>query len=262
MLMKVKSIIVLLLCSSFLLPSCVSSKKYQEAQSSLSSMRHKNRGLEKDLQDIKQRLQLMEQANEAAAGRMNQQDSTLTEKQNQLSKQQERLEKLQQLINRQKSQTEDLRKKMADALSNFNTEDLSVFKKNGKVYVRMSDKLLFPSGSALVDKAGKEALEKLAEVLNQNQDIKIDVEGHTDSIPIRIKFQDNWALSVARATSVVRILVDDYKVNPERLTASGRSKYDPVSDNETEAGRAKNRRTEIILEPKLTQLMELIQASE
>lgn len=257
--------IALILCASMLLPACVSNKKYRESQDSLYSLKQQNQNLNEDLNDVKSRLQLMEDANQAAAGRLSQQDSTLTDRQTQLEAQQQklgsqqkRLAELQQLIDQQKQKTEALRQKMSDALGNFNSEDLSVFKKNGKVYVRMSEKLLFPSGSAVVNKEGKEALGKLATALNQNPDININIEGHTDTVPIKIRYPDNWALSTARATAIVRILVNDYHVNPERLTASGRSQYDPVADNATAEGRAKNRRTEIILAPKLDELMQLI----
>ena len=149
---------------------------------------------------------------------------------------------------------------MADALVGFNASELSVAVKNGKVYVSLQEELLFPSGSAVVNKKGKEALGKLADVLNSNPDINVEIEGHTDSIPIRGKYADNWALSVARSTAIVRILTDDYNVNPVRVTASGRSKYDPVDTNDSPEGRARNRRTEIILAPKLDELMKLIGA--
>jgi len=148
---------------------------------------------------------------------------------------------------------------MTDALVGFNASDLSISQKNGKVYVSLSENLLFPSGSAVVNPQGKEALSRLADVLNVNPDISVDIEGHTDSIPIRKKYEDNWALSTARATSIVRILVNDYKVDPVRVIASGHSLYDPVDSNSTEEGRARNRRTEIILSPKLDELYKLLE---
>jgi chemotaxis protein MotB len=120
--------------------------------------------------------------------------------------------------------------------------------------------LLFPSGSAVVNPKGKQALGTLAGVLNANPDINVEIEGHTDSIPIKGRFADNWDLSSARANAIVRILTATYKVDPVRVTASGRSKYEPVDTNATAQGRARNRRTEIILEPKLDQLMELIRS--
>ena len=106
---------------------------------------------------------------------------------------------------------------------------------------------------------GKEALAKLASVLNANTDINTDIEGHTDNKPIHSKmYADNWALSTARATSIARVLIDDYSVPPARLIASGRSYYHPIASNDTPEGRAQNRRTEIILEPKLDELMQLM----
>src|SRR5437868_1477000 len=106
----------------------------------------------------------------------------------------------------------------------------------------MQESLLFPSASAEVNPRGKEALSKVASVLNTSKDINIDIEGHTDSLPIHTaKYTDNWALSTARSTSIAHVLIDEYKVQPAKLTASGRSQYDPVASNSTPDGRAKNR---------------------
>lgn len=157
-----------------------------------------------------------------------------------------------------KKKSEEIRKKMADALSGFNSSELTVTQKNGKVYVSMQENLLFPSGSAVVNPKGVDALSKLAAVLNLNPDIQIDVEGHTDSVPIKIKFQDNWDLSTARANAIVRVLVYKYNVSPQSVIASGHSEYDPVAPNSTSEGRALNRRTDIILSPKLDELYKLI----
>ena len=123
----------------------------------------------------------------------------------------------------------------------------------------MSDKLLFESGSAQVNKQGKAALGKLAEVLKKQTDIDVMIEGHTDSKPIKtVQFKDNWDLSVVRATSVVRILTKDYNVNPLQIVPSGRSEYLPVDSNETAEGRAHNRRTEIIMAPRIDKLMDIL----
>ncbi len=124
----------------------------------------------------------------------------------------------------------------------------------------MSDKLLFESGSARVDKRGKEALAKLAEVLNKQTDIDVFIEGHTDTQPIHTaQFKDNWDLSVLRATSVVRILTEEYQVKPLQIQPTGRGEFMPVADNESAEGRSLNRRTEIIMAPKLDKLMQLLQ---
>jgi len=241
-----------------LLGSCVSNKKFKESQSALSVMRQLNGELKEDLKNVKNRLQLMEEANASAANQLDEKDKALTENQETLASQQLKLKQLQDLIDSQQKKTEALRQQMANALGNFTSDQLSVFTKNGKVYVSLSEKLLFPSGSAVVNDEGKEALEKVAEALNQNRDINVNIEGHTDSIPIRIKFEDNWALSTARSTAIVRLLTNTYQLDPTRITASGRSQYEPVADNSVPEGRAKNRRTEIVLAPKLDQLMQLI----
>lgn len=176
-----------------------------------------------------------------------------------LQAQQKRLQDLQNLLDKQRSATSDLKNKMINALVGYSDSDLSVTQKNGKVYISLSEKFLFPSASAVVNPKGKEALSKLANVLTANPDIAVNIEGHTDSIPIRTKFEDNWALSTARATSVVRILVNDYKVDPTRVIASGHAWFDPIDTNSTPEGRARNRRTEIILSPNLDQIYKLLE---
>lgn len=248
------------------LQGCVSNKKFNESQSSLASSRKQNTELKEHLDNLKDRLQLMESANSEATAEINAKNASLQSKQSeldansqQLSAQQEKLKNLQSIIDQQKQQSIALRNRMADALKGFNSDQLTVTQKDGKVYVSMQESLLFPSGSAVINAEGKSALSKLAEVLNTNPDITVNVEGHTDSIPIKIRFEDNWALSVARATSIVRILTNEYSVNPTRIVASGRSEFLPIASNELPEGRAKNRRTEIILEPKLDALMDLLQ---
>lgn len=188
--------------------------------------------------------------------------SLLSKSKQELINQQVKLEHLQALMDKQKKAIEEIRKKMTDALVGFKSNELSVAIKNGKVYVSLQENLLFPSGSAVVNPKGKEALGKLAEVLNQNPDITVNIEGHTDSIPIRGKYQDNWDLSLARAASIVRILTSDYGVDPVRVTASGHSQYDPVQTNSTPEGRALNRRTDIVLSPKLDELYKLLQTPD
>lgn len=169
------------------------------------------------------------------------------------------LSDLQQTVARQESITRRLNDVLRNALLGFNSDELSVEIKNGKVYVSMSDKLLFQSGSAAVEIKGKEAIKVLAEVLDKNPDIDILVEGHTDNVPIKTGiYRDNWDLSVARATSIVRILTDEYKIAPTRLTASGKGEFAPRAVNSSTEGRASNRRTEIILSPKLDEIMKLL----
>ncbi len=183
----------------------------------------------------------------------------LNSKEQLLSDREKKLYEMQQIIAKQDSITNSLNAILRNALLGFNSDELSVEIKNGKVYVSMSDKLLFKSGSSSVEQKGKEALKLLAGVLEKNPDIDILVEGHTDNVPIKTSvYKDNWDLSVARATSIVRILMNDYKIAPTRMTASGKGEFFPKADNATPEGRAKNRRTEIILSPKLDELMKLL----
>lgn len=183
----------------------------------------------------------------------------LAKKEQLLADREKALKEMQQVISRKDSITNRLNEILRNALLGFNSDELSVEIKNGKVYVSMSDKLLFKSGSAAVESKGIEALKVLADVLNKNADIDILVEGHTDSIPIKTAlFKDNWDLSVIRATSITRTLTDDYKVAATRVTASGKGDVFPKADNSTPEGRAKNRRTEIILSPKLDEIMNLL----
>lgn len=183
----------------------------------------------------------------------------LSAKEKLLSDREKALGDLQKVIARQDSITKRLNSILRDALLGFKSDELSVEIKNGKVYVSMSDKLLFKSGSAAVESKGLEAIKVLADVLNKNIDIDILVEGHTDNIPIKTaQYRDNWDLSVVRATSIVRILTDDYKIPPTRITASGKGEFLPRANNDTAEGRASNRRTEIILSPKLNEIMELL----
>jgi chemotaxis protein MotB len=183
----------------------------------------------------------------------------LNSKEKLLSEREKTLNEMNQVIARQDSITKSLNSILRNALLGFNSDELSVEIKNGKVYVSLSDKLLFKSGSSSVEDKGKEALKLLGGVLDKNRDIDILVEGHTDNVPIHTSvYKDNWDLSVARATSIVRILAGDYKIAPTRMTASGKGEFFPKADNETAEGRAKNRRTEIILSPKLDELMKLL----
>ncbi len=177
----------------------------------------------------------------------------------QLGENQKTILELQDMVKQQNQRVKDLLANVKNALNSFSSDELTVREEGGKVYVAMSDKLLFESGSANVNEQGQEALGMLSEVLNKQTDIDVYIEGHTDSIPIRTAvFRDNWDLSVIRATSVVRILTETYNVNPLQIQPSGRGEHKPVSENATPEGRANNRRTEIIIAPRLDKLYELL----
>ncbi len=149
------------------------------------------------------------------------------------------------------------------SLIDIDDEDIQIEVRGSAVYVSIADKLLFQTGSSQISRKANIVLQKVATVINDHKQVNVLVEGHTDNVPINNNiYRDNWDLSVQRATSVIRILQQEYQVDPSRLTAAGRSSYTPVSDNDTTIGRSKNRRTEIILTPKLDQFFDLLEAPD
>ena len=190
------------------------------------------------------------------------QSEQLSQKNKDLQNKERLLREMQAIIARQDEMTKKLNETLRDALVGFNSDELTMEIRDGKVYVSMSDQLLFKSGSTAIEPKGVEALKVLADVLNKNPDIQILVEGHTDNVPIKTTlFKDNWDLSVARATVITRMLNEKYAVTPTRMIASGRGEYFPKASNETMEGKAINRRTEIILSPKLDEIMNLLNNS-
>ena len=172
-----------------------------------------------------------------------------------------KITELNKLLTDQKAKSEALRDAIKKALTDFSAGELSVYTKDGKVYVSMSDKLLFKSGSTTVESKGVEALGKLSDVIKKNLDITVNIEGHTDNVPYISSsglIKDNWDLSLMRASSVLHILIDKYKVDAVQTFASGRGEFTPIESNSTADGRARNRRTEIILAPKIDKLLNLI----
>ncbi len=171
-----------------------------------------------------------------------------------------RLNELEAFVRRQDSTMNALNNVVKNALIGFKSDELTVEQRNGKIYISMSDKLLFKSGSAVVEDKGKQALKKLSDVMNKNPEIGIQIEGHTDSLPISTsRYKDNWDLSVDRAVNITRILTNEYHVSPKSLTSSGRAEFQPKASNATAEGRAQNRRTEIILVPQLDLLFNFMQ---
>lgn len=227
-------------------------------RANINSLKDQIAALENNINDLNGKISALSTQNTQLGQQTTEQQNKLSQSQKDLQSQRQKLEQLQSLLNQQKAASEELKNKMAEALKGFNSNELSVYQKDGKVYVSLSENLLFPSGSAVVNPKGVDALSKLAAVLNLNTDVAVNIEGHTDSIPIRGRYQDNWDLSTARANSIVRILVNNYKVDPTRVVSSGHSFYEPVASNATPEGRAKNRRTEIILSPKLEEMYKLL----
>jgi chemotaxis protein MotB len=176
-----------------------------------------------------------------------------------LQKREQRVKELESIIAEKDSLTRALKEKVTKALTGFINDGLTVEHKNGRVYISLEEKLLFASGSTTIDTRGEEALSKLAPILEKETDITVQIEGHTDDVPIKGgPVKDNWDLSVLRATSVVRVLLKNGNIAPIRLTPAGRGEFMPIDPADNAEARKKNRRIEIILTPNYDQLLEAL----
>ena len=284
--MKTKLLVFLL--ASILIESCVSTRKYTEQVSQVAQEKSAHAATKQDLNSCASTLKIDEkkiadlQAELAAA---QEQNSFLKQNNNQALKQ---LENLSVISN---SQAESIKKSMENmgikdnmifslqtslaqrdslnmalvmnlkgAIGNLDDKDINIKVDKGVVYIDISDKMLFKSGSYTITDRASEVLGKVAKVLKNQKDIEFMVEGHTDNVPFkRGDLLDNWDLSVKRATSVIRVLQDKYELNPAKMTAAGRSEYLPVNSNDTEEGKAANRRTRIVILPQLDQFFKLLE---
>lgn len=236
------------------------SDQLNDCQSNTSFLNSQLANLKRDNANMSESIQNFEKLLQSNLSQQDRLTAALKQKEEELDRREAIISELQSMIDEQNQKVKNLLTNVENALLGFNSDELTVTQKNGKVYVALSDKLLFESGSAKVDKRGEEALAKLAEVLNKQTDIDVYIEGHTDSKPINTaQFKDNWDLSVIRATSVVRILTKQYGVNPLQIQPSGRGEFMPVASNETAEGRSRNRRTEIIMAPKIDKLFDMLQ---
>lgn len=274
-----KTVFLMTLCGT-LLASCVSSKKYSElealqkstndllnaatvklntcdeekaaALANVASLEEQINFLKSNNQDLINNLGNLTTLSQKGAENLEKSLESLKEKDT-------RIKSLRDAVTRKDSVTLALVTSLKGVLGNIADEDIEINVEKGVVYVSISDKLLFRSGSFSVNNAAKEVLGKVAKVINDKPELEFMVEGHTDNVPIKVEgTQDNWDLSVRRATAIVRILQKDFGVAPERMTAAGRGEYIPVADNDSSAGRAKNRRTRIVVLPKLDQFYDLI----
>jgi chemotaxis protein MotB len=263
-----------ILCT--MLHSCVvlSPKKYKALLAERDSLSNHNTSLEAQLSSLRADtmnlhhqladLQNNYNALNANYNKLNDNYSSSSTKVSQLSsdlqKREQRLKEVEDALKKRDAATNALKDKLQQALLGFQNSGLTVDIRNGKVYVSLADKLLFPSGSIVIDERGKQALNQLAVVLNKEPDINIAVEGHTDTKKVINlgQIKDNWDLSVLRATSVTRYLTETQNVDPHRLTATGKGQFQPVDPGTAPDALAKNRRIEIVLSPKLDELYNLI----
>jgi chemotaxis protein MotB len=248
---KTKIILVTTITMLFLLGSCVSTKKYKTAMSNQQTWEQKYNDLQTSYSNL-------QKENEQLQSSTTNEKQSLSDQERALLTQQKKLQSLQALIDEERNAISNLKQEVCDAVKCFTPDQLTVEIMDGKLYVHMKDKLLFPSGSDMVSDSGKIAIQDLANVLDKS-DLEIMIEGNTDTVPIHtVRNYDNWDLSAHRATSVSRLFIKD-GMSPKRIIAAGRSYYLPLASNFTPDGRQENRRTDIILEPKLDKLWQLTQ---
>ena len=266
--------IALFVLSGILTISCVSNKKYAELQDQLkntedllNSATVKLNSCLKEKEVLASENQLLKKSNDGLMSNLDNITMLTKKGADNLEKSLESLREkdltiknLRDAVTRRDSINLALVQSLKGVLGNLDDQDITVQVEKGVVYVSISDKLLFSSGSYNVTPRAREVLGKVAKVVNNKPDFEFMVEGHTDNVPIKTtSIKDNWDLSVLRATAVVRILQDDFGVNPARMTAAGRSEYIPVTNNSSADGRALNRRTRIVVLPKLDQFYSMIE---
>ncbi len=246
------------------------SKELQRVQEDCNAMQAHNKELLDKLKSTKSKEEIQAMLSEIQALQselMKREDALfkaerdLQEKQSQLEQQNAKITELTALIEQQAAKMQDIKEKIQKALVGFEGDGLQIEQRGGRIYVSLDEKLLFQSGKWSVDARGKKAIQQLSTVLASQVDIDILVEGHTDNIPYggNGNVIDNWDLSVKRATAIVRILLENGQIDAARVTAAGRGEFSPVDTENTKEARQKNRRTEIILTPKLTELLQLFE---
>lgn len=227
----------------------------------LSNSEKDNAKLSGDLQATQTQLLKKQDELNALSIQLNKQKQNLDSLSVKLQQREKRVNELEDILKQKDDAANALKKKLSDALYNFEGKGLTITQKNGKIYVSMDESLLFASGKTLVEPKGVEALKNLAKVLDQNSDINIMVEGHTDDVPMHGNgdIKDNWDLSVMRATSVTKIILQSSPtIDQKRISAAGRGEFFPLDPAKTPEARKKNRRTEIILTPKLDELLKVL----
>jgi len=278
--MKLKISIPILLITAVLAQGCISNKKYQELQSTNSKLQESNQELNKKLQasesDVSgSRIRIKSLEEQIAAEKSNvaalqnalnkclssssQGNVNISKLVDEINSSNKYIQQLVNTKNKSDSLNMVLTNSLTRSLSREEMTDVDVQVLKGVVYISLSDNMLYKSGSYEISDKASATLSKIAKIIKDYQGYDVLIEGNTDNVPIKqVNIRNNWDLSALRASSVVQSLQNTYGVEPKRLTAGGRGEYNPIADNSTEAGKVRNRRTQIIITPKLDQFMELI----
>ena len=238
-------------CVAFFILSCGTGKKLQVAEGQIKEANSRNAELTRNVDQLNSQVASLSDQNKQAT-------SEFEQYRQQCDNMQAKYKNANDVLRNQESILKQIEEKLETALADLKGRGLSVNYKRGLLFVSMEDQLLFKSGSSKIDKQGTEALAKISEVMNDYPDVKVIVVGNTDDKMFK-SGSDNWTLSTERANGVVRALRDVYKIDPARLTSAGRGRFDPVADNSTEEGRAKNRRIDIIFNPDMDKLWDSIE---
>lgn len=273
MVMKTKILVIAAATLSLTLGSCVTNKKYAQLQDEYSTTKESLINCNADSRSLQTQLDAAKKQNEELRQGMASLKSTLDQSLNANMQGNVNISKLVDEINASNKYIKELvaAKSKSDSLSMALTnkltrsldtdelKDVDVKVLKGVVYISLADNMLFKTGSYEISPRAMETLSKIAKIIKDYKDYDVLVEGNTDNVPIsRTNIQDNWDLSALRATSVVRCLQHEFGINPQRMTAGGRGEYNPIATNDTEVGKQRNRRTEIIITPKLDQFLDLI----
>jgi chemotaxis protein MotB len=242
-----KKIIPALFIATVLLYSCGNGKKLTTANAEIEQLKATNADLTSKSADLQKQVDNLTASNKSV-------NEEYSKFKNDCEMTQQKLAAYRAAFMEVHNSLDEVEKKLETALEDFHDKGVDVYAKDGLVYVNMQDNLLYKSGSSTMSEDGKKALEAVASALNDYPNLKVYVVGNTDNVKFKSSNTDNLSLSTERANGVVRVLRDDYKVDPTRLVAAGKGKYAPIADNATAEGRAKNRRTEIILNPDLAKL--------
>ena len=250
------------------------SSKFEETARDLENLRLKNQQLNSNISELSDQLNSLKAGSSEEISRLldklqqtqsdlQKREEILKSAQNELEQRSLRMKDLESALQAKDEAVKQLRQKVMDALLGFNNKGLTIQEKNGKIYVSLDEQLLFKTGQWEVDPKGQQALSSLAGVLAQNPEINVMVEGHTDHVPMRGTGQvkDNWDLSVMRATAVSRILLKNKSIDPKRIISAGRGEFFPIDESTTPEARQKNRRTEIILTPRLDEIFRILETN-
>lgn len=247
--MKLRSNYLWMAAVVLLVTACVPSKKFKEVQEQSAQMQARNAQLAGTIDLLNRQVSDLTTQNQSMT-------SEFASYKNKCEATEQAYREVSNVLEREAKTMQLVQDKLEHAMADFSSRGVEVYSRQGFVHVSLSDELMYKSGSAELGENGKKALASLASVINDYPNLKVIIVGNTDDVKFK-KGIDNWTLSTERANGVVRVLRDDYNVDPSRLTAGGKAKYNPVADNSTPEGRAKNRRTDIILNPDIESIWEM-----